>query len=83
MTLEEAKGLELGTIVYSIVATNADGTPQRWRVGGVPKVWKRNSNKVRVPVKHGIYDFSYITEEELHLVTLDEAEAIAHIRAAE
>ena len=30
-----------------------------WRVNGAPKAWVRKSD-VRVPVKHGMYDYGYV-----------------------
>jgi hypothetical protein len=34
ITLEQAKQLTQGTILYHAINRNADGTPQRWRVNG-------------------------------------------------
>ena len=41
--------------------------PARWRVNGKLKTWKRNPEKFQLPVKHGLYNFGYITEENCHL----------------
>jgi hypothetical protein len=64
MTLSEAKALKVGDIVYTIKDMS------RWKVTGIPKVWVRDTSRVKVPVKHGIYNHGYITEyniEELML----------------
>ena len=74
ITLEQAKNLRIGQIVYHINNKNADGTPQRWKVNGKVKTWKRNPNRVQIPVKHGLRDYDYITENELYLVNLTEEE---------
>ena len=42
---------------------NADGTPARCRVNGRCKVWKTRPLEFRLPVKHGLYDCFYITQD--------------------
>ena len=42
---------------------NADGSPLRCRVNGKLKTWKTRPNAYRLPVKHGIKQFFYITPE--------------------
>lgn len=73
ITLEEAKQLKLGTTLYHVAFVNKDGSPQRWRVNGKPKIWKRNPDKVQVPIKHGLRDFGYLTEKYLDCVSLTES----------
>lgn len=75
VTLEQAKALTSGTMLYHVENKNADGTPQRWKVNGKPKTWKRSPERVQVPIKHGLYDYDYLTEDTLDLVTLTEEEA--------
>lgn len=70
ITLEQAKKLTSGTILYHTKNKNADGTPQRWRVNGKVKTWKRSPEKVKIPVKYGLYGFDYVTENDLDLVSL-------------
>ena len=72
ITLEEAKALTLGTILYCIDLKNADHTPQRWRVNGQVKTWKRNPERVEVPLNHGLYSYDYLTENNMHLLSLTE-----------
>lgn len=36
------------------------------RVSGAPKLWKTRPYEVRVPVKYGMYENSYITQENLN-----------------
>lgn len=72
ITIDEAKNLRVGDILYHTENKNKDGSPQRWRVNGVPKTWKRSPEKVRVPMKHGLYDFDYLTEADLSLVSRSE-----------
>lgn len=82
ITLEQAKNLSHGDILYHVTNRNADFTPQRWRVSGKPKTWKTRPNEVKVPVKFGLYGNDYVTEESLHLVCMTEAEAMMDFRDA-
>ena len=75
LTLDQAKALRYGQTLYHVRNRNADGTPERWRVNGAPKIWKRSPNRVQVPVRQGMYSYDYLTESNLHLVCLDEKEA--------
>ncbi len=73
MTLDEAKQLTHGQTVYHVNNRNADGTPQRWRVSGQVKTWKRDASRIRVPMKHGLYDNNAIeSEADCALVELSE-----------
>ena len=64
MTLDEAKALKVGDIVYTIAGM------AKWRVTGKPKVWVRDSSRVKVPVKHGLYSYSHITEDNIEELML-------------
>lgn len=72
ITLEEAKNLHIGQIVYHRHNKNADCTPQRWKVNGQVKIWKRNPKRVKVPLKHGLFIFGYLTEDVLSVISLTE-----------
>jgi hypothetical protein len=61
ITLEEAKKLIIGDILYSNL------TGRKWEVSGKIKAWKRKS-KVQIPVKFKTIS-AYITEEDLHMVS--------------
>lgn len=76
LTLAQAKKLKYGQILYHLKNKNSDGTAQRWKVNGKPKTWKRNPERVQVPVKHGLYTHDTITERELHLVSLTEPKRV-------
>lgn len=75
MTFSEALTLRYGQIVYHVSNKNADGTPQRWRISGKVQTWKRTPSRIRIPVKHGMYDNDAIDENSLHLVVLTEDQA--------
>ena len=42
----------------------------------MPKIWKTRPNDVRVPLKHGLYDYDYLTQDDLNLVCSDENSAL-------
>lgn len=75
LTLEQAKNLEHGTVLYHIGNRNADGSLQKWRVNGKVRTWKTMPEKVEVPLKHGMYAYDYLTEHTLDLLCLTEDEA--------
>lgn len=79
ITLQEAKNLKHGDILYHTNNKNADGSKQRWRVNGKVKIWKRNPEKVKVPLKYGMYRYDYLTERELNLVSLSEIDSFPEI----
>ena len=72
ITLEECKALQYGQIVYEKGKYNSDGTPRRWKVTGKVKTWKHYPSRVRVPIKHGLYDYGYIDENNLNTVLVEE-----------
>jgi len=76
LKLEEAKKLSYGEVLYCKYSRNADGSPERWRVNGKVKLWKRNPNRIQIPLKHGLYDYGYLTERDLNAFSLSEEEAV-------
>jgi hypothetical protein len=79
ITLEQAKSLKLGTILYHVENRNADNSPQRWIVNGKPKTWKNGPSRVQVPMKNGMWNYGYLTEADLESVCLNEEEACGSI----
>ena len=57
ITLQEAKQLRPGTILH-------DSKGRRWKVNGAVKTWKTDANRIRVPLKHGLYAYDALTETE-------------------
>ena len=70
ITLEQAKNLEYRDMLYDLTLKNADGSPMRWRVNGKPKTWKRNPERVKVPIKYGLRGFDYLDENNLGYFSL-------------
>lgn len=42
---------------------NRDGSPLRVRRTGKNKIWKTRPNEFKIPVKYGLYESTYITQE--------------------
>jgi hypothetical protein len=78
ITLDQAKKLVPGTVLF-LDTFNKQGKPHKCRVSGKPKVWVRSPNKVKVPVKAGLYENGYITEDTLDRYYLTEEEAQAKL----
>jgi hypothetical protein len=65
LTLGMAKNLEYRDQLYVKGSFNSKGIPETWRVNGKPKTWKKLPDKVSVPIKHGLRDFGYLTENNI------------------
>ena len=66
--LETAKGLQRGAYLH---VDRPDRECRRWRVNGKVQTWKRDSSRIRVPLKSGLYAYDALTESELNLVHLE------------
>lgn len=71
LDLETAKTLTPGTILFEYHGRNADSTPRRWKVNGRPQTWKRaaNAHRVRVPLKHGMWTYHQLDQDQLETLT--------------
>jgi len=63
LTIEKATSLTYRTELAMNNQKNADGTCVRWRVNGAVKTWKTQPERFEIPVKHGMYDFGYVTNK--------------------
>jgi|TARA_R100000789_G_C2924934_1_gene127475 hypothetical protein len=70
ITIEQVKKLNYQDTIHHNDLKNADGTCQRWRINGQLKTWKRTPNRFKLPVKHGLYAYDYITQETADIVHL-------------
>lgn len=66
LDLERAKRLSYKDTLYYKHGNNADGSPGRYRVNGKPQTWKRSPERVRVPVKRGLYETGQVYEYQLN-----------------
>ena len=58
---------------HHVTEKNSDGSPVRCRVNGACKVWKTRPDEFRLPVKHGLRNCFYITQDNAsEWVTSDE-----------
>lgn len=76
ITLDQAKRLTKNDEIYHNVYRYSNGRPQRWRINGQVKLWKRSPERISIPLKYGLYDFSYLTENNLDEFSLTEEEAL-------
>ena len=54
MCLEEVRALVYGNTIW---ARGNDGSARRCKVNGKPKTWKRDTKRIEVPFKYGIYEY--------------------------
>lgn len=59
LTLKQAQALKPGDILL-------DDRQRKWKVNGKVQRWKRSPDRVRVPLKHGLYSYDAITEGDFH-----------------
>lgn len=71
LSLEEAKNLKYGNTVYFRKENDSRGALKKVKVNGQVKTWKRNTERVQIPWKYGLYDYGYITELYLDDWTLE------------
>lgn len=76
ITLEQAKTLSQGTMLYSTVSFNKRGEPHRAKVTRVI-TWKTRPHQVQVNWKHGLYEYGTMTQDDLSRWALTEEEAKA------
>ena len=60
MTKQDAVSAKHGDSFHHVSVKNSDGTPARCRVTGACKTWKRDLERFKLPVKHGMYDSFYL-----------------------
>ena len=60
---EIAVSLKHGQILHHVSVKNADKSPARCRVSGKCQTWKTRPTEFKLPVKHGLRDSFYITED--------------------
>jgi len=65
-----AKKLGYRDEIYDRLNRNADGSPARWRVNDKVQVWKTQPDRFRVPLKHGLYDYSELTQSNKNRFSL-------------
>lgn len=64
LTAENVRSLSRNGV---IAIPRAGRTPERWRVNGALKTWKRDAGRFRLPLKHGLYAYAEISNDNLAL----------------
>lgn len=59
ISLAEAKALKPGDILIDI-------NNRRWKVNGKVKTWKRDANRIHIPLKHGLYAYDSLNYYNFH-----------------
>jgi hypothetical protein len=49
---------------------------EAWRRNGKTKTWKTRPGQFQIPVKHGLYDYAYITQDDGHCHVASECPAV-------
>lgn len=63
LTKSQALSLRCGQILHHVTRKNADGTPMRVRVNGKVQTWARKPDAFKIPVKHGLYSYGYVDND--------------------
>ena len=58
ITFEEAKELKHRQALID----SRDGA--RWYVNGAVRTWVRMPTRIRIPLKHGLYQYGYLTDSD-------------------
>ena len=72
ISVNQARSLRHGQLVYLIGEWDSDGKPTRARVTGKVQTWKTRPDDFRVPIKRGLYDSGYLTPSNAGRFTLTE-----------
>lgn len=67
ITIEQAKELKYGQLVHFYRKGKCDN----WKVTGKVKLWKRNPNRIEIPVKHVLYSHGKLNQFNLSQVHLE------------
>ena len=81
ITIEQAKKLKYGDILYHSFLKNGDGSPQRCKVNGRVKTWKRDPDRIYIPLKRGMHEYGHAEKIDLKFLCLTEEEAIKNERS--
>lgn len=62
---------ETATEFYHKTDTAKKGDRIKYRRNWKTKTWKTRQNEFEIPVKHGLYDYGYITHKNCRYFTID------------
>jgi hypothetical protein len=76
MPVTKAQAQRANRFHFAPVETNKEGEPtgkvERWRRNGATKVWVRSPERFQAPIKYGLRDYSYLTQDNAHLFHTEE-----------
>jgi len=67
MTLEEAKKLTRGDVLHFDLGERCE----RWRVNGKVLTWKKQPDRILIPAKFGLYDYTHFSQNDLGSLHLE------------
>ncbi len=70
ITIGQVKRIKWGSDVYVIGHYDSDGSPSHFRIAGVPQFWKTRPKDFKVPLKRGLYEHAYLTQDNAKMFTL-------------
>ena len=65
ITREQVNQLQARDVIHETGFHNSDGTCRRWRVNGKLKSWKRRPEDFSLPIKHGMWSYTYLTHDNV------------------
>lgn len=83
ITKQMAQQLRSGRVLYYNRTLGSDKRPVRARVNGKCQTWKRDPDKFRLPMVHGLRDYFQLTNENAAHWCHDEADALREYNTTE
>lgn len=72
MTIDQAKNLRAGEIIYHVTRADTTG-PMKAKVTSV-KTWKRSPDRIEIRYKRGMYEFGTLFPQDLPEFTTERPE---------
>lgn len=72
MDINLAKFLKPGDIINDTKVANSKGKLIHWKINGKPKTWKKDPNRIKIPIKFGLWEYWYVTEDNLDCFSIPE-----------
>ena len=61
----------VNTFYHINMVNKSDKQPLRVRRNGATKTWKTRPDEFRIPVKYGLYEYAYITQDNCNEWTIN------------
>jgi hypothetical protein len=53
-----------------ITALSNQGTARTVKINGKVRTWKRDANRIEIPLKYGMYEYTIFTADDLHRILI-------------